>query len=159
MDRHELLANMRTGREQLDAALARLEPSQMTEPILDAGWSVKDLLAHIGWWEQRIVNTYNTLLRDDIPDPALDAMPVDELNQMVYFEHASRSLRDVQRDERRAYDQLVSLAEHAPEADLFAPDRFAWTEGQPFVAWMSGNTYEHYAHHLPALQTVIDEKR
>jgi hypothetical protein len=126
----------------------------MIEPILDAGWSVKDLLAHIGWWEHRIVTTYHTLLRNDIPDPALDAMLVDELNHRVYLENATRSLREVQLDERRAYDRLVSLAETAPEVDLFEPHRFAWTEGQPFVAWIIGNTYEHYEHHLICLYSV-----
>src|SRR5215208_1980944 len=158
MKRQELLANMRAGREQLDAALARIAPTQMIEPILDAGWSVKDLLAHIGWWEHRIVSTYHSLLHNDIPDPALDAMPVDELNHMIYVENATRSLPEIQRDERRAYDLLVSLAETAPEADLFEPHRFAWTEGQPFVAWITGNTYEHYQHHLPVLHTLIDKK-
>src|SRR4026209_1587728 len=64
MDRQELLANLEAGRERLEAAMERIEPMQVMEPGLHDSWSVKDLLAHLGWWEQRVVDIYDALLHN-----------------------------------------------------------------------------------------------
>jgi uncharacterized protein (TIGR03083 family) len=155
MDKPELLNNMRAGRARLNAALAQVTDEQMSQPGLNNQWSVKDLLAHLGFWERRVVNIYQALLHGEIPDPEADAVPIDILNQEIYNQNQQRSLQDVRQDEQRAYDDLLAVAENAPDADLFDGERFDWTEGQPFAAWISGNTYEHYDEHLPPLQDWI----
>ncbi|HBY99336.1 MAG TPA: hypothetical protein DEP84_36265 [Chloroflexi bacterium] len=150
MDREELLKQMHAGRERLNEALGRVDESRMTVPVLPNDWSVKDLVAHIGWWEQRITGLYTVLSRGELPGADND-MPVDALNARVYAENRDRSLAEVVRDERDAYQALLWLAESAPDDDLFNPDRFAWTEGEPFVRWIISNTYGHYDEHLPDL--------
>ena len=52
MTRDELLATVRRDRAALDGAVAQLRDAQKLEPVLDAGWSVKDVLAHISAWER-----------------------------------------------------------------------------------------------------------
>ena len=49
------------------------------------------------------------------------------------------------------YEALLAIAKTAPEEDLFDPQRFAWTEGEPFYNWIAVNTYDHYADHIPDL--------
>ncbi len=149
MNRAQLLEQMHSGRQRLEATLARVRDDQMLTPSLPGNWSVKDLLAHIGWWEQWIVNTYDTLLRGEIPySPHLDEMAVDDLNAQLFAEYHDRPLAEVHREEKDAYQKLLSLAENAAEEDLFHPHRFAWMEGHPFVEWIINNTYEHYDEHL-----------
>lgn len=155
MNRTELLQRIHTGRSELEATLARLVDDRMTAPALPGDWSVKDLLAHLGWWEQRIVSAYHTLLRGEIPDPESEAVPVDELNARVFAEHHNQTLAEVRREELDAYQAILSLAETAPEGDLFDPNRFAWTAGRAFVEWISGNTYGHYQEHLPDLEAWL----
>jgi len=154
MTKTELLEQMRTGRSQLEAALAQLRDDQMTVPGLDNDWSVKDLLGHIGWWEQRIVTIFQTLRRGDTPDGIANES-VDDVNANVYAENQARSLSDVRRNEQQAYQELLRLVEVATEADLFHAQRFAWTQGKPFVNWIADNTYGHYDEHLPALRQWI----
>jgi hypothetical protein len=156
MRRQELLADIRAGRERFDAALARVAPGRMLEPAFHAGWSVKDMLAHVGWWEQRCVDVYHTLLRNETPDPAWETQPDDEVNIMVYRDNLSRSLAEVRRNERNAYLALVSIVETAPEADLFDPQRFAWLEGRTLAEWIAGSSAEHYDEHLPTLLAWLD---
>ena len=52
------------------------------------------------------------------------------------------------REEKDAYQKLLSAAESATEADLFDPHRFAWMKGQPLAEWIINNTYGHYDEHL-----------
>jgi uncharacterized protein (TIGR03083 family) len=124
MNRNELLANMHHGREALERALAALPADRLEAPTLPGGWSVKDLLAHLGWWERRIANLYQILLRGDLPHPFEDAEPIDQLNARVYAEHHNQPLPQVRDDEQAAYAALLAVAETAPEPDLFDPQRF-----------------------------------
>jgi hypothetical protein len=153
MDRQVLLANMRAGRERLAAALAQMDEARMVEPVLYGLWSVKDMLAHLGFWEQHIVAAYRVLQRGDIPDPAPDETSLHAVNARVFAEHRGRPLADVQREEGQAYQALLSLAETAPVDDLFDPHRFPWTQGHPLAELIANNTYEHYDEHLQDLQS------
>ena len=149
MNKTELLANMRSGRAQLVASLAPLSDEQLLAPVLHGNWSVKDLIAHFGFWERRIVTLYGQLSRGEEPaaDPALD-----ELNAQAYAANRDKTLQAVRREEREAYAQLLALTEHASENDLFGLQRFAWTNGQPFAGWIEGNTYGHYEQHAADLK-------
>jgi len=142
---------MRAGHERLAAALAHVDEAWMVEPVLYGLWSVKDLLAHLGFWEQHIVAAYRTLQRGDVPDPAPDETSLHAINARVFAEHRGRPLADVQREEGEAYQALLFLAESAPEDDLFDPHRFAWTRGRPLAELIANNSYEHYDEHLQDL--------
>ncbi len=151
MDRSELLNRIKAGRAEFDAAVNLFDKHDLAKPLLENGWSVKDVLAHICFWEKRIVSLYETLAAGDEPKDTVGAKSLDELNTHVYEENQLLPLGIVQVNEREAYLELLNVAETAPEADLFDPDRFAWCEGQPFYNWIAENTYLHYADHLPNL--------
>ncbi len=155
MNRAELLEQIHAGRKQLEETLAQFGDAEMMAAALPGGWTIKDVLAHLGWWEWRIVNAHDTLVRGEIPDPESDAVPVDELNARVFAQYHDRPLAEVRRDEGEAYRAIYALAENAPEGDLFNPNRFAWTEGRAFVEEISSNTYDHYDQHLPDLRALL----
>jgi hypothetical protein len=145
MNKTELLANIRSGRRQMDVALARLSEEQLLTPALHGDWSIKDLIAHFGFWEGRIVTLYGQLSRDE--KPADDEPPLDELNAQAYAQAQAKTLDEVRREERTVYTQLLAIAVNAPDDDLFNPQHFAWTEGKPFAEWIENNTYGHYEEH------------
>ena len=150
MNKMELLAKMRSGRAQLEANLAPLSDEQLMAPVLHGNWSVKDLIAHFGFWERRVVTLYDQLSRGEEPaanDPALD-----ELNAQAYAANRDKTLQEVRRTEYEAYEQLLALTESASEDDLFDPQRLAWTEGRPFFEWIEDNSYGHYDEHLADLE-------
>ena len=148
MNRAELLERMRTGRAQLDSALAALTDDQMTATSLPNQWSVKDVLAHLGWWERRVVDIYQSLLQSDKLDAEAEDLPIDEQNARVFAANHQRPLAEVRREEEEAYRDILAVAETAPEADLFDSQRFAEAEGRAFYEWIRSNTYEHYEEHL-----------
>jgi hypothetical protein len=150
MNKAELLANIRAGRLQLDVSLARLSEEQMLVPALHGDWSIKDLIAHFGFWEGRIVTLYGQLSRG--VEPAADEPALDDLNAQAYAQNQARTLDEVRREERATYLQLLAIAVNAPDDDLFNPQRFAWTQVQPFAEWIVNNTYGHYEEHQADLE-------
>ena len=149
MNKAELLEQMRVGRRRLDAALARVDDDRWLTPELLGGWSMKDLLAHLGWWEGWIVGIYATLLRGEAPYAQhLDQKTVDDLNAQALAKYHGQPLAEVRRQEEDAYRNLLAVVEKAPEEDLFDPHRFAWLQGQPLAEWIVNNAYGHYDEHL-----------
>ena len=154
MDKAQGLKQMQAGRAELKEVLARIEPGQMDmEKALYENWSVKDLLAHLDFWERRVVTILTALLAGEAAPPLLDGT-LDEVNARAFAASHARPLAEVQAEEAAAYQALLALVERTSEADLFDPQRFAWTQGQPFFNWIEGNSYGHYQEHLPALQEL-----
>lgn len=158
MDRHTLLTDMHAGRAALEKALSAFTPAEMERPELPGGWSAKDVLAHIGFWEQRIATLHAILSSGDEPRDTVGAGGVDELNNRVFNQNKSMPLESVQINELAAWKALLAVAESAPEADLFEPGRFAWTQGEPFYEWIAGNAHGHYADHIPDLIAAREGK-
>ena len=156
MNRAELVLNVRTGRDRLEAALAQVDERHMTDIGLRETWSVKDLLAHLGWWEQRAAYVASTLREGQVPEGTINATDVDQVNATVYQEHHQQPLVEVRHYEHDAYLGLLTLVEKMSENDLFDPQRFPWTKGQPLADWVINNTYGHYDEHMPALLAWID---
>lgn len=151
MDRRELLRAMQTGHDRLEAALSGLRDEALLAPELDDGWSVKDLLAHLAFWQKRVGDIYLGLVIGDMSNLEGVDLSVDELNALAYERNRPASLAQVRENESWAYRALKQLAAAAPEEHLFDPQRFAWTRGRPFADWVAGNTNEHFDEHLPAL--------
>jgi hypothetical protein len=157
MDRVELLNNIRAGRELIVAAVDRFPAEELFEQALPNGWSVKDVMAHLGWWEMRVADIYGALSRGNTPRVVIAADEVDKVNSWVIEEYRQRSREEVQAFEAHAYRLVLTIAETAPDADLFNPRRFSWTDGQAFFNWIVWNTYEHYAEHLALLERRLEE--
>lgn len=146
MNKVELLSHMRAGRARFEEALAQFSDDQLCIPNLHGGWSIKDIIAHIGFWEQHTARRFSALLRG--VKPPEDALTLDELNAQVYAQNRHKSLAEVRLAEQAAYEQLLLLVNNTLDDALLNPKRFAWTEGKPFAEWIEANTYGHYEEHL-----------
>ncbi len=153
MDRSDVLIEMADGRSALKLTLAGLSDRDMEERV-NGAWTRRDVLAHLEAWERRAAALYDSLRAGRDPDYVEEGASGDALNERMFAENRRRSLDDVRRGETEAYEALVRLVETAPEADLFDPDRFAWTGGRPFVGWILGNSSAHYDDHADQLSAV-----
>ena len=159
MDKAQLLHEMQVGRESLKEMLAHLNAVQMeVEKTLYDSWSVKDLLAHLGFWERRTATVFKVLQAGDSV-PSMGGFSMDEVNARTFTANHGRPLEEVQAEEQAAYQDLQALVEKAPENDLFDPQRFSWTSGQPFFEWIEGDSFGHYQEHLPALQEWVNKTK
>ncbi|HCE17905.1 MAG TPA: hypothetical protein DEQ80_08610 [Anaerolinea thermolimosa] len=156
MNRAQLLEKMDGGRADLKKLLEGLSEEEFLAPALSNGWSVKDLLAHFESWEVWAKALYLTLADGKTPEKIEN---VDETNARIFAENHDRPLREVLLAEEEAFRALRTLAETAPEVDLFDPLRFAWCGGQPFANYIAWNSYDHYVEHIPDLITWRNERK
>jgi uncharacterized protein (TIGR03083 family) len=154
MDKARTLAALDTRFNEFLAVLAQVPPDRMEEPSLDGGWSVKDLLAHITFWEWHTLTGIQAGLRGERPDwPHGSA---DTLNARVYERSHDRPLADVRADFDRTHQAFMDQIAALDEADLIEKGRFAWTGSQPVRLWVYQDGYGHYAVHIRQLQAWLD---
>jgi hypothetical protein len=147
MDRTTLLIELYAGRERLRAALAGLPDAAMLDRI-DDEWTRKDVIAHLAAWENRWVDLLERLRRGDWPD---DEPETDALNARFHDAYRERSLGDVRDTEEAAWSRFLAAVESMTDDELFDPRRFGWTQGDPFVEWVTANASEHIDEHLEQL--------
>jgi hypothetical protein len=141
----ELLQEIGVERSRLDALLEQLTPRQMTQAGATlAGWSVKDILAHLIAWQQMNLDWYAADLRGETPEiPAL--RDIRKLNDRIYRKHHRRSLKAVLADYNAFHQNMLELIEEVPDRNFAAVGRFAWI-GPPWTLsdYINANTASHY---------------
>jgi len=152
MDRHELLATIRRGRQDLEAALAGLADEQMAEPV-NGDWTRTDVVGHLGAWEDRTVRLFAILRGEREFDPEEPA-EVDAFNAWSHERRRGRPLAEVRASEAAAWQAVVDLVERSDETDLFDTKRFPFLEGRPFADVVLENTSRHYPDHLDHLRPL-----
>jgi uncharacterized damage-inducible protein DinB len=154
MDKAQFLDSLRAERGRWEAALARVSEGHMARPGVVGDWSVKDLVAHVTWYERE---TLELLRRRAVPWSGPWSLSGDERNRAIFAQHRDWPWGEVVAEARDVYRQLLAALEALPEEDFHDPRRF---QGMPedWLPWrlFAGNTSDHYRHHLPAVQAWLD---
>jgi len=146
MDHMTFLSTVRSTRAELDSAITALVDEQMLEPGASGEMSVKDILAHIAWFEREMIGV---LHQRALAGSDLWNLPSDERNAVIYRLNRQRSLQDIRQEAEAVFQQLLGELENLDEAALDDPGRFRdmpadWSPRQ----LLAENTSEHYQHHL-----------
>lgn len=147
MNKQDLILQITSGRASLDDALSRVGESHMSLVILHGEWSVKDLIGHLAFWENTIVEFFHVLRAGKTPKP----FELDVLNAQAMDESRKYSLADLREREKAAYQKVLALIKDAADDELFDPSHFPWTGGRPFEELIRDNTCGHYEEHMPEL--------
>lgn len=150
MNKSEWLTTLQTERAQWEALLAEVGEARMTRPGVAGEWSVKDIVAHVTWFEREMVGVLQarTLVGSD-----LWSLPHDQRNAAIYEQNRDRALSGVLAEARVVFDQLRAGMQSLAEEDLHDPLRFAEMPAD-WVPWqvIAGNSYEHYRQHTPGIR-------
>jgi hypothetical protein len=121
----------------------RVPVTQLVEPDLPNGWSVKDLVTHLAAWEWRCA-----LLLEQLDGPSnapLQAEPdVEALNQEVFEERKSWGWDEVEDDARAAHRALVKAIRQLSSEQCNDPIVYET---------IAADTWEHYGAHLADLRS------
>jgi hypothetical protein len=161
MTKARLLEEIRAERARLEALLAGIDEGQMLLPGVNGRWSVKDVLAHIVVWEERMIHWLGENARGETPQmlpPGMTWDDIDQMNEQTYLEHRNRPLAEVQSAFRASYPQAVQAVEAVPEADLIEAGRFAWFGNDPLWHLVAANTSWHYAQHAKAVRAWLEKQ-
>jgi len=157
MDKIRFLDTLLTERAEWDQVLSQIDEARMSVPGVANEWSMKDVVAHVTWYEREMVGVLAThaLVGSDLWD-----LPQDERNRLMFEQNRQRPLGDVLAEAREVFDQLLAAMRSLSDEDLVDPGRFRDMPAD-WVPWqiLAGNTYEHYRDHLPALRAWLEESR
>lgn len=162
MSKDRLIDLIRTEHRLLEAELEEVGEEHKETPGVEGEWSVKDLIAHITVWEQRMLQWMEAALRGEKVQPLPPGMSWDDLdlwNEQTRQESRSKSLEQIESEFRDSYRQVLAGVKAISESDLMEPDRFPWLEGRPWWKIVASNSYWHYRDHREAIQTWLSQAR
>lgn len=160
IDRNALLDQIRTARAELDAALAALTPEQMEARSAPDAWSVKDVLAHIGLWEQMLV-LYQLPGREpvepyDVAGVTITEYDVDDLNVQFQTAWRDRPLAEVRAFYERSHQETLAAIAACSDARLNETSRYPdEPDDYPVVNIILAETVEHYEEHIDTLRGAL----
>ncbi len=92
MTQSRMLELLQRGHQEWVALLAEVGRQQMEVPGLAGGWSVKDTVAHVSWFEREMVGM---LKARALVGSELWNLPQDERNRQIQQGNKDRPLEDV----------------------------------------------------------------
>ena len=154
VDKTSILKEMSTSYAALVDLLTPLDKTQyLTEGVIPE-WSIKDILAHINSWHNRLLKILDAALHNQKPSlTGPDTVEeMDKLNAQFYQENKTLPLDEVLADFHTSYQRIFDIVQAMPEEDLVNPHKFAWSKGTPLWQSIAGDTYEHYQEHTEQIQ-------
>jgi hypothetical protein len=156
VDKGTFISILQGTRAQWEAALAQMDEQRMLQPGIVGTWSMKDLIAHVSWYEREMV----TVIRLRVfTGSQWWVLPADERNAMIYQQNSQRPLQEIVHEGLQSYTELLEAVQSLSDEDLNDPGHFR-DMPEDWVPWQifAGNSFEHYQDHLPALHTWITDR-
>jgi len=136
MDKLTFMNKVKQAREEWVSLLAEVGKARMTEPGLPGGWSVKDVIAHITWYEREMIGMLKAMA---LEGSDLWQLPHDERNVPIYEQNKNRPLEEVLSEAEQVYDQISEAIASLSEDELSDPSHFRGmpSEWTPWAIHMS----------------------
>lgn len=160
MSKDELLEKLRSAHASLQAAIDGLTEAQMNRPGMIGGWSIKDLIAHLTYWERRAAFLLESAVsgyREEADTWKIGS--VDDQNNRSFQNNKGRPVADVLADWRSILNTLAALIERLPEEQLAGDNRPGWLGGDSLSIRIEDETYGHIEEHWPDLQDGLARLR
>ena len=149
MTRQEVIHRARSDRDEFVALWSGMNEGELTQrPGPQEDWSVKDLMAHIAWWEGYAVRRVAVLLagNDDLETPDFDAF-----NSKIFEEYKDLAINVVQEKFKNVFLDIETQISKLSEEQLHSVSQYP-TGGETLMNIYMDNTFRHYASHLRDLQ-------
>jgi hypothetical protein len=157
MDKRRLIGSIHQGYQSWQRLLSELPEGSLERSGGAKDWNIKDLIAHITWYEREMVE----LLRDRrLEGSEWWRHSNEKRNQLIYAANRDLQLVEVLGEAEQVHKELVGELERLEDEDLHDPKRFAGMP-QDWIPWkiIADNTYQHYQAHIPFLAEWMQEDR
>ena len=160
VDKTQLLEWITASRAELDAIISPISDAQMTAPGAEGELSVKDLLAHVSWWERRTLAALAYAARGEAPSKLAaegeGEAGVNRVNAETFTANRDRPLVDVRAEYTRSGRDLMAALEGYSEADLFGAAGLSKILEFPALDLIAGDTYLHYPDHVASIRGWLE---
>lgn len=162
--RAALMAEIDAGYRRLTAYLDTLDDAALTGPVDAAGWTATDHVMHLAVWADSMVAVMDRRPRWEAMGLSRDVWATieqgyDVINEAIRQQHAGAAAADARDTLERAHRRLVARADAMDVGDLMRPynhfQPWAVSRDQPLVAYLRGNTVEHYDQHRGYIEAIV----
>jgi hypothetical protein len=147
---------LRTERVRWNALLDQVGLDRMDIPGVEGEWSVKQLVAHLTWYERAVVEAAQQVLSSGtFARPRPEGMSLDEMNAQIAAESLTQPAADVLTEANTVFDQLITLITACPQDLLNDPHVLGLPDDMPPWMRVANNSYAHFREHEPALRAWL----
>jgi hypothetical protein len=145
MNTRQVLKRLETAWEAFEASYAGLSDTELLIPGVTGGWSVRDIIAHVTWWEEEALK-HLPRVRDGRRPPRYSVQygGIDAFNALMTEQRRGLSLADVRRQHDDVHAQLMAYVRDVPD-ELFKRET-------RFRRRLRLDTYSHYPIHTRAIE-------
>ncbi len=163
----QLLADIEREWNALQDYLSRLTPAQICAVRDSHGWSVKDHLIHLAYWEQGALYFLKGKPRHaglGVPESLYLDGGFDQINAFIQEKHKDTPLAEAEAFLKDVHRQMLEKLAKMTDADLkkpyrrYLPDEPGEGEGPPALNVIYSNTAEHFAEHLAWIKDLLEGK-
>jgi hypothetical protein len=125
MTRDQLLARLDAAWKDFEASYAGLSERQLLIPNVTGAWSVRDIIAHVTWWEEEALE-HLPLIRDGGRPPRYSVKygGINAFNALMTERRRGLPLTEVLRQHDDVHARLVAYVASTPEELLRTETRF-----------------------------------
>jgi hypothetical protein len=157
----EILTRIEAAHKQFATALSQINDAQLEEARLPGGRSGKNLLAHLTFWDRRLLHAIapeEGLHAYRLAPPLIADIPyndqwADVANERIFHINRDRDIAAIKEEFTQTCSELRHTVSTLTEQDVFDPDGISALLGEPFLPMLTG-AYEHYEDHIRDLQVV-----
>jgi hypothetical protein len=153
MKKAELLNKLKAARADLEAQLNSLTDDQLIHRIAPDSLSIKDLVAHITFWEQTMATNLRKIARGEHTHHI--SGDVDSINEQVFAANLTRPPGLIKAEFQRTHAELLEALNQLTDDDLNDDHRFDFRDDKPLWEYIWGESGEHYGDHNGDLYVMI----
>jgi len=151
MDRSQLLKRLDKAWEAFKESYAGLSDSELMEPGVTDAWSVRDIIAHVSWWEEEALTHLPLILAGGKPPLySITYGGIDAFNAQQAELKRALSLSEVLRQQDDTHRRLIDFIQSTPEDQFIRETRFRHR--------LRLDTYSHYPQHAEAIRKWREQR-
>jgi hypothetical protein len=145
MTKDQLIRKLEQAWEAFNVSTAGLTDEQLTRSGVTEDWSVKDILAHVSWWEEEALKHLPFILQGGRPPRySVTYGGIDAFNAQMTELKRGESLSDVQTQLDETHQRLLAYLDSVPDEQYTSETRFRRR--------LRLDTYSHYPIHTQAIR-------
>jgi hypothetical protein len=145
VDTNQILEKLDKAWKDFEESYADLSNEELLIPNVTGKWSVRDIIAHVTWWDEEALKHLPVVLEGGKPERYSDKYGgIDDFNAIMTVKRSGLSLAEVLKQHDDVHAKLVEYVRNAPE-DLYASET-------RFRRRLRLDTFGHYPVHTQAIK-------
>lgn len=145
MTTEQVLQRLAAAWSEFEDSYAGLSEAELLTPGVTGRWSVRDIIAHVTWWEEEALQHLPLILEGGRPTRySVKYGGIDAFNALMTDRRRHLTLHDVLRQHDDVHARLISYVRSAPEELYRTETRFRRR--------LKLDTYGHYPIHARAIR-------